>query len=111
MIIVLELETLERFESTDKLASFIGLIPSTKSSGEQDKVGGITKRGHHLLRSALIESAWIAARIDPALNLSYHNYCKRMQANQAIVRIAKKLVSRIKFVLKNNLPYESKIVK
>ncbi len=110
MIVALELETIERFESMDKLASFIGLIPSTKSSGEQDKVGGITKRGQHLLRSAIIESAWIAARIDPALNASYHSYCKRMQANQAIVRIAKKLVSRIKYVLKNNRPYECKIV-
>jgi transposase len=106
MIIILELETIERFESIDKLCSFIGLIPSTHSSGEKEKVGEITRRGHPVLRSALIESAWIASRIDPALNKSYHSYCKRMESNKAIVRIAKKLVNRIKSVLKNKRPYE-----
>lgn len=111
MIIVLELETIHRFESLDTLCSYIGFIPSTHSSGEKESTGDITHRGHPMLRSAIIESAWIAARIDPALNKSYHAYCHRMDSNKAIIRIAKKLVSRIRFVLKNKKPYECSIDK
>jgi transposase len=105
MSIMTELENINRFDSQDKLCSFIGLIPSTKSSGENELTGDITRRGHSFLRSALIESAWVAARIDPAMSLSYNQYCKRMEPNKAIVRIARKLLGRIRTVLKNNTPY------
>jgi transposase len=111
MLILTELETIDRFENTDKLCGFIGLVPSTNSSGEDDIVGGLTQRGHPVLRSAIIESAWVAARLDPALNLCFHNYCKRMVPNKAIIRIAKKLVCRINYVLKNKQQYVSCVVK
>ena len=111
MIILTELETINRFESFDRLCGFIGLIPSTHSSGENDVVGDITRRGHSVLRSALIESAWVAARLDPALTKSYHDYCKRMEPNKAIIRIARKLLNRIRYVLKNKKEYVCAVVK
>jgi transposase len=111
MIILTELETINRFNNFDKLCSFIGLIPSTHSSGEKENIGEITHRGNSLLRAALVESSWIAARVDLALNKSYHDYCKRMEPNKAIIRIARKLLNRIRFVLKNNQPYKCAIVK
>jgi transposase len=111
MIILTELENINRFGNIDNLCGFIGLMPSKYSSGEKDITGNLTKRGHSVLRSAIIESAWIAARIDPALLKSYNSYCKRMEPNKAIIRIARKLVSRISFVLKNKQPYVCSIVK
>jgi len=110
MTILTELETIVRFSSLDKLCSFIGLIPSTHSSGEQDKTGDITSRGHSILRAAIIESSWTAIRNDPALLKSYLEYCKRMEPNKAIIRIAKKLLSRIQFVLKNKKTYACSMV-
>ena len=111
MTILTELETINRFESFDNLSGFIGLVPSTHSSGDNDVVGNITRRGHSVLRTAIIESAWIAARLDPALTKSYHDYCKRMESNKAIIRIARKLLSRIRFVLKNKKNYVCSVVK
>lgn len=111
MTLLTELETINRFESMDTLCGFIGLVPSTNSSGDNDIVGDITRRGHIVLRSAIIESAWVAARLDPALSKSYNDYCKRMAPNKAIIRIAKKLLSRIRYVLKNKKPYVCSIVK
>jgi transposase len=111
MIIVTELETINRFGNFDKLCSFIGLIPTTHSSGEKENIGEITHRGNSFLRGALVESAWIAARMDLALNKSYHDYCKRMEPNKAIIRIARKLLNRIRFVLKNDQPYVCAVVK
>jgi len=107
MTILTEVENILRFDNFDKLCCYIGLVPSTNSSGEQEKIGDVTSRGHSVLRNAIIESAWIAVRHDPVL-LKYHlDYCKRMDPNKSIVRIAKKLLSRIKFVLKNKQPYVS----
>jgi hypothetical protein len=54
----------------------------------------------------LIESAWIAIRQDPALMMKYQQLRQRMDSNKAIVRIAKKLLGRIRHVLLNNEPYE-----
>ena len=106
-----EIETIHRFENTDKFAGMIGIVPDCHSSGDNDQIGEITPRGNVYLRSALIESSWIAVRIDPALSKAFSDYCKRMEPNKAIIRIARKLSNRIYFVLKNEKKYETRIVK
>lgn len=106
MTFLTEIDKIERFESTDKLCSFIGLVPTMHSSGEKEVHGHITYRSNHLLRRMLIESSWIAIRYDPALMRAYHEYCKRMVPNKAIIRIARKLITRIQFVLVNKQAYK-----
>jgi len=111
MTMLTEIETITRFSNNDQLHSFVGIVPSTNSSGDDDTVGDITPRGHSILRSAIIESSWTAVRHDPALMKAFHDYCKRMEPNKAIVRIAKKLLNRISFVLRNKQPYVLSVVK
>ena len=111
MIIITEIETILRFKNRDKLCSYIGLIPTTASSGEKEKVGEITPRGNGFLRKTLIESSWVAIRFDPVLMLKYKELCKRMEPNKAIIRIARKLLNRIRFVLKSEEEYEMAVVK
>ena len=43
---------------------------------------------------------------DPALTQAYYDFKKRMHYNKAILRIAKKLLARIRFVLIHEKPYE-----
>lgn len=105
-----ELETIGRFKTLDKLCSYIGLIPTTFSSGEKDNVGNITRRANKPLRSSIVEAAWVAIRHDPALTLKYNQLRSRMEANEAIIRIAKKLLNRIRYVLKNQQEYVSSVV-
>lgn len=111
MTIITELDDIRRFKSIDGLCSYVGLVPRTNSSGDNDKTGGITPRSNRQLRSMLIESAWIAIRHDPALMLKYGELVKRMDSPKAIVNIAKKLLSRIKYVLANKTPYVKGVVK
>jgi transposase len=85
-------------------------VPKTSSSGERQRVGSMTNRGNRHVKSALIESAWMAIRYDSAMLQSYLSHIKRMKGNQAIVRVAKKLVARIMFVLKKQKPYELRTV-
>ena len=47
----------DRFPSLDQLASYVGLIPSTHSSGSREDPGRLTRRRNRYLRSLLIEAA------------------------------------------------------
>jgi len=111
MKLLTELESVDRFTSLDQLCSYVGLVPSTHSSGENRTDNGITTRRNSSIRGALIESAWIAIRNDPALLAFYQKHCKAMNGNKAIVRVAKKLLSRIRHVLQNQEPYQKSILR
>ena len=106
MIILTEIEDINRFKNLDHIASYCRLIPDEDSSGEQERKGAITRRGNSNLKHMLIEASWIAVRKDPALMRDYQLLIKRMKKTQAIVRISKKLLNRIRFVLRNKEPYK-----
>ena len=105
MILLTELQSLSRFASLDELACYVGLIPDTHGSGEAEHTGGITKRRHAPLRACLVEASWAAVRKDPALLMAFEKACKRMRKTRAIVKIARKLLNRVRYVLKNQRPY------
>ncbi len=105
MILLTELPEISRFASLDELASYVGLIPDAHESGETEHTGGITKRRHAQLRAALVEAAWTAVRKDPALLMAFEQLSRRMRKTRAIVKIARKLLNRVRYVLKNQRPY------
>jgi len=49
---------------------------------------------------------WIAIRFDPDLKASFEILSHKMQKNKAIVRIARKLLNRIRTVLIHQKPYK-----
>lgn len=106
MVLLTELSDINRFKEFKHLCSFVGLVPSTSSSGESIVTNGMTPRKNRRLQNILIESAWVAIRHDPALMLAYETLNKRMHGNRAITRIAKKLLNRIWHVLKTKQPYQ-----
>ena len=110
LTILTEIEDINRFKTLDELCSYIGLVPNTSSSGDTDLIGDMTNRGNSFLKTTIIEAAWIAVRHDPALLLSFQKLKSKMEANKAIIRIAKKLVNRIRFVLKNETEYVKNIL-
>lgn len=106
-----EIEDIKRFSSSDMLAGYIGLVPTSHDSGDKIKTGEMTFRGQMQLRSKLIECSWLAARIDPALHMAFLKLTGRMEPNKAIVRIARKVLNRIFYVLKYRKEYECSVVK
>lgn len=111
MIFASEIQDIRRFKNGDHQCSYIGLIPNTHSSGEKENIGKMTNRGNKHLKNVLIECAWMAIRTDPALLMTYKRLCKTMDANKAIIRIARKLLNRIRYVLLNEKPYVTSVVK
>ena len=95
-----------RFENLDKLASFVGLVPTSHSSGEHEKNGGITPRKNPHLRYLIIEAAWIAVRSDSSMLKAFTKLTRRMKKSAAIVKMARKLLNRIRFVWKNETQYK-----
>jgi len=105
MCFLTEIGDVRRFKTLDQLCSMIGLIPTTNASGEKQGVGRITKRGKARVKNVIIEAAWVAVRCDQQLARTFEHLCQRMKKNQAIIRIAKKLVNRIRTVLLQDRPY------
>ncbi len=100
-----EIINIFRFRHLNELKSFVGIAPSCHSSGEKEKVGGMSHRQNANLRNIIIESAWIAVRVDPVLTMAFGELSKRMKKQEAIIRIAKKLLNRIMYVWKNEKEY------
>ena len=110
MAFLSEICDITRFRNAEQLAAYIGMIPMCHSSGEKDGTGDITVRKHAVMRCNLIEAAWVAVRQDPAMNLFFTEQCKRMPKSKAIVKVARKLVNRLYFVLKHQTEYVNSVV-
>ena len=58
MTVLAELGDVTRFDSPRQLMSFLGLVPSERSSGSRRRQGAITKTGNGHVRRVLVEAAW-----------------------------------------------------
>jgi transposase len=108
--ILAELGDLKKYSRFDKLASSVGLVPGIYASGENTIVTGITPRSKSLLRSYIIEASWQAVRFDPVLQEYYRSHLGK-KPNKIIVKVARKLLSRIHAVIKTQKAYEIGILK
>ncbi|MCP4609748.1 MAG: IS110 family transposase [Planctomycetes bacterium] len=110
LVLYTEIMDMSRFPTLDHIKSFVGLVPSTDSSGENDRERGLTYRSNRHLKHVLIEAAWISIRQDPVLLQKYNKLIVRMKGQDAIIRIAVKLLDRIRYVWNNNCPYVKGVV-
>ena len=106
MTLLTELVDINRFGSFKKINSYVGLCPTEFSSGEKSMHGKITPRANKGLRTVLVEAAWTAVSCDPAFTQKYSELCKRMKKNDAIVSIARKILSRIYAVWSKKIDYK-----
>jgi len=95
----------ERFANAKKIASYVGLIPAEHSSGGKQRLGRISKQGSPLLRFLLVEAAQTAARFDPTLKRVYVRLCMRRSRGQAKVAVARRLATRLYWMLRSNKNY------
>lgn len=111
MTMLTEVGDIKRFDSFTKFNSFIGLCPSQFSSGEKKHMGEMTTRNNKAIRPLIIEAAWVAVRLDPALALKFSELLLTKTKKRAIIVIARKLLSRIYSIWTNQDMYEKGIIK
>ncbi|OGU29296.1 MAG: hypothetical protein A2057_09235 [Ignavibacteria bacterium GWA2_35_9] len=110
MSLYTEIVDMKRFSNQQQLAAFVGLVPSTRSSDETIYNNGISFRRNKFLRPIMVEAAWTAVKQDPAMTLKYRELTKRMKPQNAIIRIARKLLQRIRHVWLNQEDYVYSLV-
>lgn len=91
-IFLAEVGDLSRFANPRQLMSYLGLVPSERSTGDSIKRGPITKAGNTRARRMLVESAW-AYRFPP--RVSKRKQCKLEKAPRVVREIAWKAQMRL----------------
>jgi transposase len=92
---LLTLGTAQRFPRGKQVASYLGLNPSEHSSGGRQKLGHISKQGNSMLRSLLVEAAWIAVRKNQELRRVYQRLAFRRGSKVAVIAVARKLAVKL----------------
>ena len=95
----------ERFQCGKQIASYLGLVPLEKSSGNQRRLGHITKQGSSLLRFLLVEAAQVTARSLPEWRSKYHHLTMRRGRKIAKVAMARKLAVRLYWMMRKEWDY------
>ena len=102
-----------RFKSAEQLANFAGLVPKQLASGQTTRLGHITGRGPALLRSLLVESAWMVWRLNDWAQAFVEKVSRggRGRRKLAIVALARKLLILLWGMLKSNRPFRAPAAK
>jgi transposase len=94
-----------RFADGKALASYVGMIPSEYSSGDRQRLGGLSKQGNPLLRFLWCEAAVHAVRQDPELKRFYRRKLVQKGLGKARVAVARKLGIRLWIMLRDQIDY------
>jgi transposase len=97
---VLELGDIARFAHAKHVASYVGLTPRVRASGDRIRSGCITKEGNRLLRWVLVLAATQAVRRPGPLRAWFHAVKPRRGRNVARVALARRLVEIVYHVWK-----------
>ena len=102
---VLTIGDVSRFEHSNQVASYLGLIPCERTSGGKQRLGSITKQGNRFMRSMLVEAAQSVTRLDEGFRREYQARCHRKPKGVAKVAAARKLAVRLYWMLRQNVGY------
>jgi transposase len=108
-VVVAWLDTPQRFDNGRQVSAYAGFVPKRYQSGEMDRSGRITRRGPKLLRSMLVEVAWIMLRYNPWAMKTYARLAGRQRSRkkQAIVGLARKLLVRLWAMLRDGTTWRA----
>ena len=102
---VVTIGDVSRFEHSNQVASYLGLIPREHSSGGKQRLGAISKQGNRFMRQLLVEAAQTRCRLDEGFRRQYQARCHHKPKGVAKVASARKLAVRLYWMLKQNVGY------
>ena len=88
-----------RFPDKRKLAAYLGLVPSTKQSGDMSRHGRITKQGSAGARWLAIEAAEHLRKAPGPIHALYARIHKKRGHNVAVTAVARKLIELVHTML------------
>lgn len=109
---VLEIEDVTRFEDSKKMASYFGVHPTFKQSGDGKWGNHMSKRGRGVIRAALYMCCMSGMQYNPILKPLYFKYRQKgMSHGQATGVLMHKLLRIIYGILKSGKPFDASIDK
>ena len=97
--------TPERFHCGKQIASYVGLVPEEKSSGDRRRLGHISKQGNVLLRFLLVEAAQVTVRSQPEWRSKFFHLAMRRGRKIAKVAMARKLAVHLYWMWRQGCDY------
>ena len=88
-----------------QIASYIGLVPEEKSSGDRRRLGHISKQGNVLLRFLLVEAAQVTVRSQPQWRSKFFHLAMRRGRKIAKVAMARKLAVHLYWMWRQGRDY------
>lgn len=106
VLVTTEIADITRFSSDSKLHSYAGLIPSIHDTGEKSYHGRLVHQGNKHLRWAVVEAVWPAVKADCGISMMYQRISRKKGANPAKIAVARRLLTIIYRMLKEEREYE-----
>jgi transposase len=106
MAFILIIGKAERFPCGKQVASYLGLVPLEDSSGNQRRLGHITKQGSSLLRFLLVEAAQVTVRSLPQWRSRYFHLMMRRGRKIAKVAMARRLAVHLYWMMREGWDYQ-----
>jgi transposase len=105
------LDEAERFASAKQVRSYLGLVPSEKSSGEQQRRGRLTKAGNRRMRYLLVEAAWACWRWQQPGTEALREWAAAIAARRgrriAAVALARKLAGLLYAIWRDGTEFDA----
>lgn len=105
LAIVSRIGDIRRFPSGRSLANFLGLTPSSRSSGEKQSLGSITKQGSRMVRFLLGQLVLHVLRKDAKLRAWYAGIKRRRGSKVARVAVMRRMAVIIWHMLSKQEAY------
>lgn len=107
-VVVAYLDDAKRFKNARQVSAYAGLVPKQFQSGNMNRMGKISRRGPRVLRTALVEAAWIMLRYNPWADTIYKRICggQKTRRKQAAVALARKILVLCWTLLRKNEPWD-----
>jgi transposase len=108
MSFIVEVHRGGRFKSAREVASYVGLAPRVRQSGESRRDGPIARTGRPSVRALLVEAAWRWRTHDAAARTLYARLVGNTgNAKKAIVALARRLAINLWLMLTRRVPYRA----
>jgi transposase len=106
-VIVTSLDNPKRFKTGKQVGAYAGLAPRQYQSGDSDRQGSITRKGNPLLRSMLVEVAWLGRQHNPQIKKMFDHLAEGKKGRKAAaVAVARRLLVMAWAMLRDNKPYD-----
>ena len=106
-LLLAEIGTIHRFRSAHELAAYAGLTPSTQSSGDKTRHGGVGRAGSPWLKWLLIEIVQSLKLAPGPVGQQYQKLLRAKGKAKATVAAARKLCCYLYWCLKEDWSYDA----